>query len=479
MVAAGVQAQPASGPPDWETGFIWDDFEYESARALTRTAEWCMAAPGEVPSSPNACRLAREQAWYQTNWAERSSGYVGGIVTGAPALPGRVRLNLLDGISYEWGRTATFISGFTRRTGTWYARVRLQDLSRSEPGVSTSFWMMSPHWACADVTPGATCTAHPEKYWSEWNFEWTTFWNVHRGSTGPWMSTGALSDGEASIVGASPLQANEEEDDFTCRAPDGTVLSWDTCRRYFINGEDSPDPEGPFVDLMVRFDGRRARWEVVAHANDAPLPHPWVKASATSPLLGPGQPVMTIFSVTPKMGVEMKGDRWFIAEWFLYTPETDLSVEDLVAAASWLHEEGGLPRLNTTGARLSRPHESTGLHLETAEEGLAEGEFLVLLPQNQLTYYDVFWSYRTTDRVDGSGRPVFGGDWTTLPDHSMRVTIPETRRRQFSEVRVSYRLHRDPYGVHAGPIKIATADEVCVASSDHGVHFDRSCRAGR
>lgn len=474
----GVQAQPAPEPPDWDRGFIWDAFEYRNSHALTGTADWCVADPGELPSSPEKCQISRVQAWYRTNWAERSKNYVGDLVTGAPALPGRVALNLLDGITYEWGSTATFISGFTWRTGTWHARVRLQDLTLSQPGVSTSFWMMSPYWACANVTPGASCTAHPEKYWSEWNFEWTTFWNVHRGSTGPWMSTGALTDGEATIVGASPLQGNESADDFTCRAPDGTVLPWDTCRLYFINGVDAPDPEGPFVDLMVQFDGIRARWEVVAHAHNASLPHAWVEASATSPVLGAGQPVMTIFSATPKMGVEMDRNRWLVAEWFLYTPEPNLSIEEMVAAASWLQDEAGYSRLNTTGTALSRPRTSTGIHLETAGDGLDEGEFLVLLPQNQLTYYDVFWSYRTTDRVDASGDPVFESGWIELPDHSMRVLIPETRQHLYSEVKVAYRLHRDSYGLHVGPVPMEAEDEVCAASSDRGRSYDKSCISG-
>lgn len=476
IIPAPLIAQWNPAPPLWPGGVIWDDFVYESRDELTRSTEWCVADPLAIPASSRACEKRSEKAWYETNWREAPVGRSDGIRTSGSRNGGWVEFRLYDGEVYQWGLIPTIVSGFIDRTGTWYARVRLQDFSQLAPGLSTSFWTQSTYWTCANVAPGASCSTADEKFWSEWNFEWTTKWGLRQGRRGPWLATGAVVDGEGTAIGGSPLGANPAAQDLSCETPDGRRLAWDACRLYLINGRSDPSPDGPFVDLMVRFNGREVFWEVIAHANRSSLPHPWIRMTSTSSQLGPGQPVMTTFSLAPVMGVAMEGDRWMVADWYLFTPETDKSASDMIRAARWLSERAGYRRINTTGRRLARPAASAGLRLESRQDGLDDSEFLVLPPANYNTFYDIFWSYRVTNRANNEGVPLYERRWHEVDDHSMKVRIPEVGRYRYSEVRVSYRLHRDEHGTHAGPIQIRPTDEICIASSNYGLRYARGCR---
>ncbi|HEX7069299.1 MAG TPA: hypothetical protein VF190_00770 [Rhodothermales bacterium] len=468
-----AQAQPPVSA--WPEGLIWDDFSYDTGAQATDPSEWCIVRPGRLPTRRDACAFENHQLWYETNWAERHSGLPNQLRARRAGNADQLELRLRGRQRYNWGGTPAIISGFTQRTGSWYARVRLQDLTRRRPGSTTSFWTMSPHWACADVTPGTSCSGLHEKYWSEWNYEWTSGWVVDRASPGPWLSTGAVVDGEASAVGGILLRADTGRPTLTCKAPTGEVLDWGTCRQYFINGTSRQSEDGPYADLLVRFDGAYVEWEAVAHANGRRLRHDYVRMFARSPRLGPGQPVMTLFTANPRMGERTSGDIWFGVDWFIYSPHTDKILDAFVETATWLRESARIDRLNSTGIRLERPTRSTGLHLETVS-GDAPGTFLTIPPLNQLTYYDIFWSYRTTERERADGRPDFRDDWRELDDHSLKVSIPEVRQRRFSEVRVRYRLHRDAYGVHQGPIPVEPTGTACIASNDRGRTYEATCR---
>lgn len=174
------------------------------------------------------------------------------------------------------------------------------------------------------------------------------------------------------------------------------------------------------------------------------------------------------------MGRTIEKNHWFAVDRFIYTPSTDRSVEDMIEVADRL-TDAGIDRLNSTGIRLEVPRVATRARVETVEQGLRRGEFLIIPPENYIAYYDITWTYRVADETSGSGRPRFPARWTELPDHSMKVEIPPTSAHRYAEVNVTYRLHRDKDGLHHGPLPFERQGSICLSSSDFGRSFVVDC----
>ena len=304
----------------------------------------------------------------------------------------------------------SFVGGFTRRTGTWAARVRFSDLPETGANAIPSFWLTSPYRAVYS-------NMLTENRWWEINYEWVNQTNQQNIPDLPILSMGANIDNEFSNVSGGLVTGgyvlsdpwNSNADPWSCRVHvNGNTFPWPIHPffndiNFCMDGlkEDLNDEPYPFVDLMIQYDGVTLTYEVLARSwgtNNG-----WIymkEEEALNKRLGPMMPVFSILT-SDELPV-LAHDVEMMIDWFYYTSDADMTIWDVLAeagsfqSAPWTNAPWN-GRVNLTGANLTHPtNTAIGFTLEspivTASNQVKEWHLTPDL-QNQDREYEIQWQY--------------------------------------------------------------------------------------
>lgn len=378
---------------------VFDGFSYADRAALFAPVRWAtdlnVAPPqaGTCVPGPGCERL-----WYNGSWVD--DGAPGDRITINPADPGRVLIQSFEGDHMMWGagvndlpavRPSVLMSGFLQRTGTWVARVLLEDIRTIEaefgtgntPFLSDAFWVRSPFYASHSAD-------YAQKHASEINLEWNNFFYRpgSHGNPGPlveadqFMADGVTFDGECQgtcangiatggLFMSDPLTPGGSELGCYMYGPGGYTLDVDphTCQDSFVTGHRAGN-RSKWANLMFQYDGVNLTWTAVTwdYGTPAPGDERYYVMSETLPFSRRTQPMATYFSriMAPRSWSECstgnrdplvictaQEDSGFAVDWFLYTPNTNMTIWEAESYAWWMNSYG-YSNVNTVpGLKLS------------------------------------------------------------------------------------------------------------------------------
>lgn len=423
IICAALTIFPASSSAQVRPRYpiIFDDFDYENESELTGANLWTDLDGGII---------GNQQIWYKGNWDQVKFAKTAHLKFDTP---GNLRLETEAGHYYTWlqGFLPPFlISGFVKRTGTWVARVRFDDIALgkiTDSPLSLSFWVMSPNVVCTE-NPRADECRRTESRWSEFNHEWNNSFNA---AYSQYLANGGVVDGEGTHTSAFFMRSpkKKKDVDLSCRRFTGDVqeLIDDSaeCMQWFVSNGDADR----FADLLIQYDNNTLVFEAVA----------WKRVPSSNTYQGVimrksvqigrlTQPMTTRFTLLGRTKeacerlnlVELscwKQDKriGFGIDWHFYTPATDIDIMDVVLNVNWLRDHRR-SRVNTTGSRLDAPIRRPELTASLEDPSTnAAGEWVVV-PSQRSTLYNrikVKWSYRTkvdpSDSWSNWSKPVRGG----------------------------------------------------------------------
>ncbi len=387
---------------------IFDDFDYASESELFGWNSWT-----DLDGKP----LSRDRAWFRASWEANEYAPTAHVYIDRP---GEVRLQADGGHFFTWKSgwmPPVLSSGFVHRTGTWAARIRFDDIAmgrKTDTPLTHAFWTFSPNIACVTDPTDRNCP-RSDKRWSEFNHEWNNYFDPPREQ---FLANGGIVDGEDDDAGEFRMRdpATPNSTDLSCRRYDDviekSISDSDECMEWFVSDQD----RSRYVDLIIQYDNENLVFEAIArNENPSKQAGHAIEMREVVKLGRRVQPMVTKFSVIGKTRDKCldrqimdlscwKQDRalGFSAEWFFYTPDTNLSAQDIDANVKWLRENRRI-RVNTTGRSLDRPRRQGRLSI-VLESPITNSrrDWIVVPSQRSTLYYrlKIGWSYRTKRTPD-------------------------------------------------------------------------------
>lgn len=405
---------------------IFDDFDYHDEQELFGANPW---------TNLDGFIHLREQAWYKGNWDQLEFA---GTAHFDFATKGSVRLQTDKGHFYKWESgylPPVLVSGFSNRTGTWAARLRLDDISLgkvTDSPLTLSFWTHSTNVVCTKDPRRGECGL-AESRWSEFNHEWNNSFDYLYPQ---FLSNGGVIDGEDTNTGAfrmrDPIKSFNR--DLSCRLFRSdigeSIEDASACMKWFI----SNDRSDRYADLLISYDSETlvfeaAAWRVLDMSDfgiadvlegirmkeEIPIGRAAQSMATRFTLLGRTRDScesMNLFAVSC-----WKQDRsiGFSIDWFFYSPSTQVELMDVVDNINWLRANNR-NRVNTTGQILTAPPQAFQLSVELLNPLTnSVPEWTVVPIQRATKYYTlkVSWRYRSRVMKDGPwtawSQPEVGG----------------------------------------------------------------------
>lgn len=115
---------------------IFDDFDYSSNSQLFGSTSWC--------STPSCTTTKTLRSWYFFNWDGAFSQHRDShVAVEVNPWPGRTMLKITMDSNF---RDPAIVSGFTFKTGTWFARVKFDNLPspNAQDNLQQAYWLTSP-----------------------------------------------------------------------------------------------------------------------------------------------------------------------------------------------------------------------------------------------------------------------------------------------------------------------------------------------
>ena len=341
-LAAPALAQPVGHAFPHE-GLVFDDFVYRSVEAPYEGTGYAIRfrpAPGPAPlyganvwCLDLACgRRTSSRFWYRYLWDERSFSQVDpkSRLDVEPDGDGAL-VFIQEAGTHEAGFFPQQIaSGFTARTGVWAAEVTLSALPDSTvPQIAQSFWTVAPHRTLVGAGGPPYTSAPEDQMRTEVDFEWNNWFGS--APTQHHLVTGFFEHSDAAPE-TVPMRADAGEDAYSCRyrrtdREEGSALTPAECVRLLREGV--PGVGRVPVSLLVRFDGRSVRFELLSRGWGGELS----MASRARRDTVPSQEVMAAFSqyLWSDEAVTFPREERFEVDWFYYTPDAARSHDDVLA----------------------------------------------------------------------------------------------------------------------------------------------------
>ena len=434
-VPAQAQAQAQAPLPvalDASAEVIFDDFHYESLDLCTFwTSHRSSCRPPEAEDGslfgPNSWPIRTasgaietrvlEPVWYRFGW--KGNGLADGntidlvVPDSDEAARGfAVSMHALpDGMPPDEGY-ADVLSGFASLTGTWAARVQLDELGFPEKhgaDIIQAFWGYSPsaihyeHAADPDMRPAPCLASEPSPepcydrasegtrlHGSELDHEWNNYFDDGRVRKrgGAFNSTGVRRE-----------------------APDAD--------RYHVGDKVEArravlPATGGWAMLVIHLSGTHVRFDVLHEATERATSTQWKRLAYPV-----SQPVATHFSthffcpdgrprpcrVAPDLGVTMPVD------WFFYSSRPGVSVDEVAAAVAHLRRaghpryyQGDTPaRLHADAGNLFDGADALGMQTPPVRPGTALSG-LLLAPQHYRALDPDVWAARPYNAADRQPR---------------------------------------------------------------------------
>ena len=387
---------------------IFDDFDYRNEQELFAANPW---------TNLDGLVHLREQAWYKGNWDQLEFAETAHF---SFATEGSLRLQTDEGHFYKWesGYLPPFlVSGFVNRTGTWAARLRLDDISLGKvtnTPLTLSFWTHSTNVVCTKDPRRGECGG-PESRWSEFNHEWN---NSFDDDYPQYLANGGVIDGEDKNTSAFRMRdpIRRLNRDLSCRLfrsdVGESIEDPSACMKWFISNNRSDR----YADLLITYDNETLVFEAAAwrEVDTSEIGDDYViegiRMREEIPIGRRAQFMATRFTLlgrTKETCESMnlfapscwKQDRsiGFSIDWFFYSPSTQISLMDVVDNVNWLRSKNR-NRVNTTGQILTAPPQASRLAVEL-ENPLTSSvpEWTVVPVQRATKYYriKVVWRYRS------------------------------------------------------------------------------------
>jgi hypothetical protein len=432
LILGHANVSPAQDLPVID--LVFDDFRYGSSAEMFGETSWTTRHG-----------LRQETGWYKQSWEGRQ------LPPDVSVEPLGDRVSLVAGTgfrtTYDSLYPPEFTTGLTARRGTWASRVRFGKLDTSDraPMVFAAFWLMAPYYALSE--------ADRRSGWYEINYEWTNANPTTGRPSHPTLSMGAMIDGTSSsdmmehgVTGGFPFRASS----------DGQSANW-SCLEATAGGgfRYQPDAEacashfkpedgsalGPYVTLLFQYDDTTLTYSAMAEdPSTGAIRVKVIRKERVDRVLGDMVPYFSIITDGRhglRQPVEMEVD------WFLFSPETRISLTDVIETVDSLRNEG-LSRINTTGLSLSRPEQQiTTVTLLPPDISRTVHEW-VALPgiKAQSTGYNFAWSSRTRTspsaawsdvrtRVGGHTLPIESFTEGETQPHAIEVRVGITDRFEY------------------------------------------------
>ena len=449
---------------------VFDDFTYGTRDALLAPARWVSDLEASMPGDACTPGEGCERLWYLGNWRDEGAGGARVTTDG----PSSVRLQTLPGDTIRWGASEghppLLQSGLMASTGTWVAAVRFSDIRHQHartgrPGstslLSDAFWTISPHYV-------SNTAAFDRAHWSELNHEWNNYFYPPRRvasdlSTGmvidQFVAAGITLDGECQGLCESGLATgglfmsdpiDPASGPLTCRewrdGRVGAVRDAFACQEAMTQN---------VAVLLLQYRGTTMHWS--AAVADPRRPGGWLWMALDHPVGRRTQPMTAMFSRimaspsfcnrtgNPEPMCRASEASGFSIDWFLYTPDPDLTVWDAIGNVEWMRSRG-LSRVNTASLRLAAPSPATmgsSQRLLTPATSLPEARpewtFVPPLPVKSSAgaarlSWDVRWQWRAR-RSAGSEWSA----WTPVEDGGFSIDQPVSENWERVEVEVTAR----------------------------------------
>jgi hypothetical protein len=353
---------------DNDNEIIFDDFVYTDATSCSVWEGTCDPDGGTgngttdylFGTNPWVKRggTVQDRAWYRYSWAGLDHGDEAAILptpedgAGDPIVQDAGVWIRMEPEFEDEDRDPQLTSGFVRRTGSWFARVKLEDVGRTAEDFIQAFWAYSPHAVHVDDQWQAR-----RQHGTEFDHEWNNFFgglNATAPTAGQiYDNTAArLEDPDATDYFDNPRplphRAHEWAGPYTCRLSDwlshpvnqgDPVMLPRQCIGAFLENLDGRDQ---WVILSMHFDGSHVEFTVTSITDGSGAEQPGsvymnsrnVLSSDDEPVYPPSQGVTTIFSMhlscrdTPATGQDCVLEMPFTleADWFYYSsdPEANL-----------------------------------------------------------------------------------------------------------------------------------------------------------
>ncbi len=433
-------------------GIIFDDFSYESTDWCSEVNGKCQAFSGNSP--PEGSIFGRNiwhtsttgstdssRAWYHYLWQEHNiegSGTSYNTTSfGIDSLSSSSNYYLVIKADVDTHATNTarqVISGFTAQRGTWAARVNFGDLEPADvANLIQGFWTLS-------IAQGQA--SDNSFRWNEIDFEWNSHFNG-MAQEYPYLFTGHTSGdvGQTSVITPEPLYGPAWPDpdgdpvdardyDWSCRFiwgnhVDTRQLTGSECSDILLQETvHGRTPEGdPSITLFLRVTDTYLEYEISSYGWGGTI----VAQSHRSNRV-PNLPMASLFSqyikpVTGNNGSEIASriteEEEFSIDWFYYSPNTDIGINNVQQHVNFLRTTVGTPRINTTDIELERPYahlpgsvnqalrdsgRTTSLSLDFShnptimDEGITDT--LIALPPLRRGFFQYSWSYREVTELE-------------------------------------------------------------------------------
>ena len=444
--AATAAAQDASAIPPYQV--VFDDFDYDATGypdTLGIGISKLFGKNGWLDRNGEAAYTGH--AWYYFNWRWQNEGKTihpsarFEINTHAPY---SIRLTASEGytrVFFPRDRVPIQIqSGFAHEHGTWMLSTRFDDLE-AIPYFTQAFWLISPMATSPERSGVET--------WGEFNFEWqnwfavlaqpgTNAWNTdlsddawapsnkwveRQGYTGtvfpdgripsPQRRTymangmrmydtvrGVLDTGET--AGGIPLRNTRLSDaePFSCyTSVQGVVVDIDdpvACMGFVLR--DLEGKANPWVHLMIQYDGRVARYALLALTGSEDHVYRESRVILNRRSL----------PLTANLGMHTPNDLIVLGEgegatfemdWFYYSPVTDLDPWDVLADVKAFRERDW-SRVNLDGDSLEAPHPFPWKIRAVRPPTAYDPGWIVDTTIRGTNGIEVQWNYRTRNGPD-------------------------------------------------------------------------------
>lgn len=313
---------------------VFDDFAYSSTSIGASASDnsifganyWCNVLPSCTGST-----LTR--AWYFYNWEDAYGQFAQDAISFNGSYV-RLRLdNLVNPVTVP-GLVPAIISGFTRKTGTWSARVRFATLPSPDYPTIQAFWLNAPlTWSTESDPSGG------ELRTTELDIEWN---NAFGPGSGDRVHTSTL--GWDSVGNHSVAQTWLNCEYIYPTGQGYSVEDIAGCDGY-TTGSESPGIVGDtWWDLIIRFDGTIVEFGMQADGYGGQLGTVWgggpggsvgtttsgtmVEMSEFEPQW-PANDLATAFSQHWYAGSAPIETQYLDVEWFYYSTRSDISIDDI------------------------------------------------------------------------------------------------------------------------------------------------------